>query len=98
MEAEAGVLKSFMNAKDKDDQTPLMMASVGNHYSLIELLVEAGAGVNMTDKDGNTAISLIMMKIEKNQPKSSIPNSESSIIREVQHSTLHFIRYYLEIS
>ncbi len=75
---EEGILDSFVNARNKDNQTPLMVASWENYYSLIELLVKAGADINVSDKDDDTAISLITMKISKEKSKSFIPNSKES--------------------
>ena len=71
-----GDLESFVNARDQDDQTPLMIASFQSHYSLIELLVHTGVDVNMRDKENDTAISL-MIKMSKSK-SSPIPNIDKS--------------------
>jgi len=71
------------------------MASMTNHYPLIELLVNAGADINLKDQDGDTAISIIMRKVgNKDQSKSPIPTSDSAAIHGVQHSTFHFINNF----
>jgi len=54
------------------------MAAIGNHYSLIELLVNFKADVNVTDTNGDSVLSLIMLKVEKNKSKSSIPKMEQT--------------------
>jgi len=69
-------LKSFVNIRDYDEKTPLMIASLKNHYPLIELLVHSGADVNMRDKDGGTAIS-VLIEISRSE-SSPIPNIEKS--------------------
>lgn len=74
---------NFINAKNKDGHTALMLASWENHYTLIELLVNAGANVNVTDKDGDTAISLIMMKINSSKPKPIPIPTESVELKRV---------------
>ena len=74
---------NFINARDKDGHTPLMLASWENHYTLIELLVKAGADVNVTDKDGDTAITLLMMKINSNKSKPAQIPSHSVEIKRV---------------
>jgi len=80
---ENEMFNNFINAKNKDGQTPLMLASWENHYTLIELLVNAGTDVNITDKDGDTAISLIMMKLDSSKSKSIQIPTESAEIKRV---------------
>jgi len=80
---EDKIYNNFINARSKDGQTPLMIACWENHYTLIELLVNAGANVNITDKDGDTAISLIMMKLNSSKPKPIPIPTESVEIKRV---------------
>ena len=40
--------------------TPLLIACLKKNYALIELLVEIGSDPKATDKDGNTAIILVL--------------------------------------
>ena len=46
-----------VNLKSESDDAPLIMATdLSNAYEILKLLVDAGADVNVTDSDGNTAL------------------------------------------
>ena len=46
-----------MIAVDEDGWTGIMMAAEGGHLTCLQLLVDRGADVNATSKDGRTAIA-----------------------------------------
>lgn len=48
--------KDGVDAQDKDGTTALMAAAVRGHAKVVELLIVAGAGVNMQNMDGHTAL------------------------------------------
>ncbi len=45
-----------INTKDLNGNTPLHLASYEGRFELIHLLLQAGACVNMKDRDGNSAL------------------------------------------
>jgi ankyrin repeat protein len=57
-----------VNAKDRDDQTLLMHATALHvqNIDIVQLLLNAGADVNITDKDGKTAYDLIQQYEQHN--------------------------------
>ena len=69
------LLEKLLEARDESGMTALLIASQVQDYAIVELLVEAGADVNATDKHGNTAIILVASSQDEN---SSIPSKERS--------------------
>lgn len=51
-----------VNARDKKGRTPLMLATLGAHFTLVELLLNADAQPDLQDKDGKTALMHASMK------------------------------------
>ena len=49
-----------VNAKDKDGNTPLLVASGRGYKNVFEVLLENGADINAADKDGNTPLILAL--------------------------------------
>ena len=45
--------------QDKDGQTPLYAACIGDHREIVKLLTDLGYDVNHQDKDGNTPLHII---------------------------------------
>lgn len=52
------VLGNFLEAQNESGKTALLIACKNKDYSIIDLLIEAGANVKAVDKDGNTTILL----------------------------------------
>ena len=48
-------------------QTPLLLAVSQGHAPLVELLVEAGADVTVSDEDGDTGIHVACLKLHSLQ-------------------------------
>jgi uncharacterized protein len=46
----------FVDERDKDDRTALMVASGHGYYEISEVLIRAGADVNARDRDGLTPL------------------------------------------
>jgi Ankyrin repeats (3 copies) len=51
-----------VNAKDKNDATPLHAAAWQGHRDIAELLIAKGADVNAKDKDGHTPLNNAIRK------------------------------------
>ncbi len=54
----AEILEKFLEARNETGKTALLISCQNKDYSIVELLVEAGADVKAADLDGNTAILL----------------------------------------
>ena len=52
------VLGNFLEAQNKSGETALLIACKNKDYSIVDLLIGAGANVKAVDKDGNTTILL----------------------------------------
>ena len=58
--------QTFVNVKDGEkERTPLMWAAEKGNIWLIKILLEAGADVNLQDKDGNTALIIATISKKK---------------------------------
>jgi hypothetical protein len=68
--------KSLLNSFNKNLNTPLHLAVLEESISLVNLLIENGANVNLKNKEGYTPLDLVKLKLQKNQKESlqSIPN------------------------
>lgn len=49
-----------VNAKDDNNDTPLMRASYHGHKEIVELLIQYGADVKAENKEGRTALKFVM--------------------------------------
>lgn len=59
---EVMILTRFLadvNFCDKNEQTPLHLAAVNDHYEIIKILMECKANPNLKNKDGQTPIHLV---------------------------------------
>lgn len=56
----ASNFKILLELKNSFGMTPLLIACLKNNFALIELFVENGSDLNATDKDGKTAITLVL--------------------------------------
>ena len=54
---EKHLSSEIINSKNNDGRTPLMIACKEGKYSIIYLLIENHADLNMQDNDGNTALT-----------------------------------------
>jgi len=81
------LLGKLLEAKNESGMTALLISCQCQDYSIVELLVEAGADFNATDEDGNTTTILAASSQDK---KISIPTKESSpIIYQVCAYSFH---------
>lgn len=71
-----------INARTSIKRTPLHLAALHNHFSVVKLLVQNGADINLTDNENNTALHYASMQgyvdivewILENSPKFTINN------------------------
>ena len=49
MQAKLDKYPQFINTKDKEGFTPLMLACFGNNYQVVSVLIEKGADINAID-------------------------------------------------
>ncbi len=54
----AEILDKFLESQNENGKTALLIACQNKDYSIVELLIEAGANVKAVDQDGNTSILL----------------------------------------
>lgn len=52
----------FMDQIDRDFNTPLILAAVNGHLSIVEILLEHGADLNAKNRQGSTALELSCRK------------------------------------
>jgi uncharacterized protein len=59
---ERGLVLSNTDAKNVNatGYTPLLMAAIGGHTAMVQLLIEKGCDVHATTNDGETALQLYM--------------------------------------
>ena len=67
-----------IDAKTKDGLTALILACYKLDYALIELLVDNGADVNAVDKDGDSPIILLAMRLRSANKKKLTPTKDKS--------------------
>lgn len=75
----------FIDARDKSELTPLMLACYKNNYALVELLVRAGADVKAVDKDGDTPIIMTAIKALSDKSATFPSEKNSPAIFRVSH-------------
>ncbi|HCJ12221.1 MAG: hypothetical protein A2Y14_00705 [Verrucomicrobia bacterium GWF2_51_19] len=54
-------LKNYVNWQDDDNDTALMFAVMKGQTEIVQILIKAGADLNIQDKHGNTAMRLAVM-------------------------------------
>ena len=52
-----GVLKQMVNIPDKDEESPLWLASFYGYTNIVSMLLDAGADVNQSSNGGATSLS-----------------------------------------
>src|SRR5208283_21941 len=58
--------KEIINLKNNDGgDTALILASIKNHKNIVELLIKAGADLNLKNNNGNTALICASIKNHK---------------------------------
>lgn len=65
-----------IDAQDKYGKTPLMLACASNTVALVELLVDAGANVNLADYCGDTPIAVLAARILSTTSSKQAPFTE----------------------
>jgi E3 ubiquitin-protein ligase mind-bomb len=69
--------RAEVDVRNNRQQTPLLLAVSQGHWTLIELLVNAGAIVNVHDEDGDTCLHLALMRQTVATEKDATPTLES---------------------
>lgn len=54
-----------VNAKDKEDITPLMFAVLNNFDRIVNILIQKGADVNARDNEGQTPLKTAIMSLDQ---------------------------------
>ncbi len=80
------LLPRLLEMKDGSEKTAFLIACQMKDYDLIEFLVKAGTDLNVIDKDGNTAIAILLMATTTLR-KDDIPSKKfSPAIFKVKYS------------
>ncbi|MDD5270484.1 MAG: ankyrin repeat domain-containing protein [Candidatus Omnitrophica bacterium] len=82
---------AFVNAKNCDGKTPLMLALENNHQYIAEMLVKKGANPNFADPGGTTPLMIAAQKgfvdtVKLLLSKGANPNTQQSNIKSVYSS------------
>jgi ankyrin repeat protein len=82
---------AFVNAKNCDGKTPLMLALENNHQYVAEMLIKAGANPNFADSGGTTPLMIAAQKglvdtVKLLLSKGANPNTQQSNIKSVYAS------------
>lgn len=82
---------AFVNAKNCDGKTPLMLALESNHQYVAELLIKEGANPNFADSGGTTPLMIAAQKglvdtVKLLLSKGANPNTQQSNIKSVHAS------------
>ena len=90
--------QSWLDPTNDNQSTPLLLACMKGHYGIIELLVNLGADVQATDKDGDTAIHLTAMRLRKlmQANKSTDVNSAAMRLSNLNIGGSHILGEFLE--
>lgn len=51
--------KDYLDMRDNNGHTPLMLAAMNINYGMVKALLEAGANPDIRDRHGNTALMLM---------------------------------------
>lgn len=68
--------RAKVDLRNNRRQTPLHLATSQGHWSIVELLVHAGADIGSTDEDGDTVLHIAIAKSPNQQ--TAVPTPESS--------------------
>jgi len=74
--------KAEINAKDKDDWTPLHYAAQQGHLSVVEYLVNQKANINPTNKYNQTPLGVAMQNGKSNVVEFLKRNEEEQRLRD----------------
>ena len=67
---------SLIDVRNKNGQTPLMMACFKMNFALVELLAESGADVNAVDEDGDSPITMLALSVKSGKISKDAPTLE----------------------
>ena len=95
---QSAVKQTWLDPTNDNQSTPLLLACMKGHYGIIELLVNLGADVQATDKDGDTAIHLTAMRLRKlmQANKSTDVNSAAMRLSNLNIGGSHILGEFLE--
>ncbi len=75
------------DARDKEDQTPLFYAALGNNVEIIDVLVENGASVNAQDSVGCAALHYVASSRGVERAVALVQNGADPNIRDMEGET-----------
>lgn len=81
----------FVDFYTKDGVTALMKAAEGNQAEAMKFLIEKGADVNLTDREGNTLAHYLVQNLtEETQANLNlIPETQITALNKLNQTTLH---------
>ncbi len=97
----AGVLENSFsedidwNIRDNEGRTPLMLAAYEGHSTLMEMLIENGAKINLLDKNGRSAIYYATVKFSP-KPVEILLNNNANLHIFPKNDTRGFLHHAAE--
>ena len=85
--------KSILNSVNKNFNTPLHLAILEESISIVKLVVENGANINLKNKEGYTPLDLVMkLKLKQNANENVSPNYDyepESDLEVIEHHLIN---------
>ncbi|MGD9639188.1 MAG: ankyrin repeat domain-containing protein [Alphaproteobacteria bacterium] len=79
---------AYVNVKDKDGLTPLMIAASNNNKEIVKALIDAGADISATDNKGRNALFIAQQDNSRNVIKILVKAGLKSDAKDIEGKTV----------